>query len=173
MKQLSFRFMSKQVGRPSKISDAEVDGWAVWFDGGMSYAAIAERADVATATVFWHLKKKLGLSGRKVGRKPSLNLTPEEFVARTAKLGREKHLKRKYGLSEVEYLEMLKSQNGTCAICMKASDERLSVDHCHETNKVRGLLCRACNFAIGLLQDHPGLLDSASMYLWNSRLRGA
>lgn len=82
----------------------------------------------------------------------------------------ELHMKRAYGLGFKEYEEMLFSQNGVCAICSghppkNQHKTRLNIDHCHATGKVRGLLCDACNRAIGLLKDSPDLLNKAISYL--------
>ncbi len=78
-------------------------------------------------------------------------------------------LKKMYGIDLDEYLVMLDAQGGVCAICgEKEKDSRfeyLSVDHCHTTGKVRGLLCNACNRAIGGLKDNPELLRKALLYL--------
>ena len=55
-----------------------------------------------------------------------------------------------------------------CEICGKTSIENkkaLSVDHCHKTGKIRGVLCQNCNFAIGLLNDSVNLLNKAIVYL--------
>jgi hypothetical protein len=75
-------------------------------------------------------------------------------------------LKCKYGLSESQFINMFKQQNGTCAICKKPDLKRLlCVDHCHTTGRVRGLLCYKCNLAIGHLKDNTGSLKSAIEYL--------
>jgi len=71
-----------------------------------------------------------------------------------------------------DYETLLVKQQGVCAICKNEERRkdvkiRLSVDHCHITNKVRGLLCGNCNRAIGLLKDDPSLLIQASKYLTN------
>jgi len=73
----------------------------------------------------------------------------------------------KYGLDETQYLLILKSQQGRCAICRRepCSGENFAVDHCHQTQKVRGLLCITCNTAIGSLHDDPELLRAAAAYL--------
>jgi hypothetical protein len=59
------------------------------------------------------------------------------------------HIKRRYGLSQTEFLRMLTGQGSRCALCQTElvlyGDCPPVVDHCHETGKVRGLLCRACN----------------------------
>jgi Autographiviridae endonuclease VII len=74
-----------------------------------------------------------------------------------------------FGVCNVKYAEMLELQNGVCAICeCKLESSRytkLTVDHDHKTGKVRGLLCTACNTAIGLLKDSQVRLRSAIIYL--------
>lgn len=81
----------------------------------------------------------------------------------------ELHMKRQYGLGFVEYNKMLEKQNGVCAICNSAPPnhhkKRLNIDHCHTTGRVRGLLCDACNRALGLLKDSPDLMLKAISYL--------
>jgi hypothetical protein len=83
---------------------------------------------------------------------------------------RQSHLQRTFGLTIEEYDEMLTAQGGACAICkgVEKSGKRLAVDHCHETGRVRGLLCTNCNNAIGGLQDNPTLLRAAADYLEGS-----
>jgi Recombination endonuclease VII len=74
-------------------------------------------------------------------------------------------LKRLYGISAAEYDALLAKQGGACAICRKRSKARLCVDHCHVTGTVRGLLCRACNVALGALKDDQASLVAALAYL--------
>lgn len=64
----------------------------------------------------------------------------------------EKHWKT-YGISSEQYDEMLKNQQGKCAICQQESNRKLCIDHNHETDEVRGLLCYKCNSILGLLND--------------------
>lgn len=66
----------------------------------------------------------------------------------------------KFDLTKEEYSELAK--NG-CMIC--GTFENLCVDHDHNTNEVRGILCRSCNGAIGLLQDSVDILLKAAAYL--------
>lgn len=83
------------------------------------------------------------------------------------------HLQYKFGISEAQYELILKSQNEVCAICgqpetMKRNGSKvqpLSVDHCHKTSKIRGLLCSNCNKALGGFKDDPELLRKAINYL--------
>ncbi|MER5661519.1 endonuclease VII domain-containing protein [Streptomyces mirabilis] len=80
--------------------------------------------------------------------------------------GREGHLKRHYGMTEAERDEMVASQMGLCVICLKAP--AVHVDHCHETGRVRGVLCFNCNSAIGKLGDDPDAVRRAAAYLEGS-----
>ncbi len=77
-------------------------------------------------------------------------------------------LKRKYGIDVSDYNGMFIEQGGRCAICGKHQSEfvhSLVVDHNHETGKVRGLLCRACNLGIGMLGDVLEVMKNAIKYV--------
>lgn len=69
----------------------------------------------------------------------------------------------KYGLSPAEYDAMVAAQDGRCAICGAIST--LFVDHDHATGKVRGLLCCACNTALGMLRDSQSVMRAAAAYM--------
>jgi hypothetical protein len=73
-------------------------------------------------------------------------------------------LKNRYGISLQDYNEMLLDQNNSCKIC-KTSNEKLSVDHDHKTEIVRGLLCPSCNLLLGNVKDNVEILKSAIDYL--------
>lgn len=83
----------------------------------------------------------------------------------------ETKLKQLYKISKEDYNKLLKKQNNVCAICEKTNKDnrRLAVDHCHETGKVRGLLCDRCNRGIGMFDEDPGIIHGACIYLnyWN------
>src|SRR2546421_13021928 len=88
-------------------------------------------------------------------KKRNKGLYTEAFV-------RAKNLKQLYGLSSEEYQAMFLAQNGVCAACGKSETtldfrtnqlKNLQIDHCHKTGKVRALLCKECNNALGLLHD--------------------
>lgn len=74
---------------------------------------------------------------------------------------------QKYGLTISDYDAMLAGQNGGCALCGRTNrnGKRLHVDHCHETGRVRGLLCSRCNTAIGLLLHDPKILRRAARFV--------
>ena len=76
-------------------------------------------------------------------------------------------IKRKctYGLDDSVYQEMLLSQNFRCAAC--GDETKLVVDHCHNTGRVRGLLCRCCNTALGQLQDSKVRVEGLLRYISN------
>lgn len=77
-----------------------------------------------------------------------------------------KNFKYKTGLTKEQYLELEKAQNGKCAICFKKAD-RLNLDHCHTTLKIRGLLCNQCNRGLGYFSDSLEKLRSAIAYIEN------
>lgn len=81
-------------------------------------------------------------------------------------------IQRTYGITAEDYYNMLADQDGKCAVCeseevnsSRISSGKLFIDHCHDTGKVRGLLCSKCNHAIGLLNDDTDLLHKAIAYL--------
>jgi hypothetical protein len=86
-------------------------------------------------------------------------------------------IKRKFGITQIDYNALLESQNRSCAICNIHLDEykgvygkgkkveRFSIDHCHSTGKIRGLLCFNCNLMLGHAKDSQETLASAIMYL--------
>lgn len=75
-----------------------------------------------------------------------------------------RRLKRRYGLTPEQLIAMKADQNNACAIC-GVSDQQLHIDHCHESGRVRALLCASCNRGIGQLKDDPALLEAAAVYL--------
>lgn len=130
------------------------------------------------------VKPQSEFSPRKTGNKPvhswcrvcfrgysnELNKSPIRQRVR-----RSYHLKYLYDVSPDTYSDMYEQQEGKCAICNQEESLRdkegnkrlLAVDHCHTTNEVRGLLCRSCNVAIGLLKEDKTILQSAIDYLKN------
>lgn len=77
-------------------------------------------------------------------------------------------LRREYGLTLEQYLEMLADQGGACAICGTAMACPY-VDHDHETGAVRGLLCLNCNTGLGQFKDSENVLEAAAAYLRSRR----
>jgi hypothetical protein len=76
--------------------------------------------------------------------------------------------KRVTNISSNHRKDLLKEQNNSCAICGINGEElkrKLSVDHNHETNQVRGLLCNSCNLGLGQFKDSVVFLSYAIEYL--------
>lgn len=77
---------------------------------------------------------------------------------------REAQLKRKYGLTALQYEALALLQDYMCAICGK-TETPLRIDHNHRTGVVRALLCTGCNLALGALRDQPTIAERAADYL--------
>lgn len=100
----------------------------------------------------------------------------QRHYKKVIKLEREKLLKFRYGITTKDYEKLLKEQNFSCKLCHKHISlnkhmcnkmeiKRLAIDHCHKTNKIRGLLCNQCNRGLGMFSDNPDLLRKAANYL--------
>lgn len=77
---------------------------------------------------------------------------------------RKSRLKFRYGITIEEYDALYAKQKGRCGIC-KSKKRELVIDHCHKSGKVRGLLCRKCNLALGHFDDSLKKLAQAVAYL--------
>jgi hypothetical protein len=85
-------------------------------------------------------------------------------------------LKKDFGITVETYHRLLEGQGGVCASCKNPETATrngnikwLAVDHCHDSHVLRGLLCAACNMAIGMMNDDPARLRAAADYLDRSR----
>ena len=91
----------------------------------------------------------------------------------TKKERAEKHLFSKYKMTPEEFTSLLESQENKCAICKTLDPggryNKFHVDHCHKTEKIRGLLCHKCNYALGYFQDNSSNLLRAIQYLEQSK----
>ncbi len=76
----------------------------------------------------------------------------------------------RYGISATAQKELLEAQNYCCGICAQPLNDRMHCDHDHETGKVRGFLCPACNRGLGAFRDSTTILEAAIRYLVTSRL---
>lgn len=76
------------------------------------------------------------------------------------------NLLRNYGITLEQYEQMLDDQGGHCLVCDKTTD--LCVDHCHTTNKVRGILCRHHNSALGLVNENIDVMKKLIKYIERS-----
>ena len=86
-------------------------------------------------------------------------------------VGWKSKLHAKYNITPDDYFKMYDEQKGVCKICStpepctSGTKSRFSVDHNHETGKVRGLLCNLCNRGLGFFYDNANLLRKAAKYL--------
>lgn len=84
-------------------------------------------------------------------------------------------LRRKYGITLEQFEALLLLQKNYCPICLcpfedkrKGSGQSVKipvVDHCHKNNTIRGIICSACNVALGAFSDSPAILRNALAYL--------
>lgn len=88
----------------------------------------------------------------------------ERNPERVAATARRSWLMRSYGITPEQYDELVAQQNGACATCLR-SDLPLVVDHCHVTERVRGLLCNPCNSGIGHFREDREAMARAIRYL--------
>jgi hypothetical protein len=122
----------------------------------------------------WAEKNKTALSEyarRRHADNPERNRLREREKARNNPAGTNAKrlayfMKWKYNLTIEQYQAMNEAQNGQCGICLRVP-RRLVVDHCHNTEVVRGLLCSGCNMALGMFQDGK-LFDAARDYIKKS-----
>ena len=73
----------------------------------------------------------------------------------------------KYGITLEDKNNMAKAQGDCCAICRTPFEQvvQVCVDHCHDSDQVRGILCHHCNTGLGQFKDSPKLLQQAAYYI--------
>ena len=71
----------------------------------------------------------------------------------------------KYRLTKAQYDKLVAEQQGICALCGEKPKNGLVIDHDHNTNKVRALLCASCNSGLGFFRDNQDYLLLAIAYL--------
>lgn len=109
---------------------------------------------------------KIRVDGLQTWCKLCQNTKQRETHIKNPERIKEAKLRYLYKISLSDYNNLLTLQNGLCAICKEhPSDRSLDVDHNHKTKKVRGLLCRYCNLAVGNLRESKELAQSLISYL--------
>ena len=73
----------------------------------------------------------------------------------------------RYNLTWEEYVDMIDGQGNKCASCKDKllEGQNTHIDHCHETNRVRAILCGDCNKALGFLKDDPMRVSALLVYI--------
>lgn len=92
---------------------------------------------------------------------------------------RKSTIKKKYGINYDEFMRMLELANHKCEVCgrdvviegPRGSANLAHIDHCHDTGRVRGVLCFKCNTGIGALGDTICSVLKAVEYLRKTPLR--
>lgn len=77
---------------------------------------------------------------------------------------RDQRIQKTYGMSAVDYRAMYDIQHGRCAACETPHDQ-LAIDHCHDTQRIRGLLCNRCNVALGLIREDIKAARGLTVYI--------
>jgi hypothetical protein len=90
---------------------------------------------------------------------------------KSARITRKRNLRKLYGLSQELYDSMLSAQGGCCALCGTQepggrSDKHFHIDHDHQTGRIRGLLCHACNIGLGWYEDFAQRIDQVSLSVY-------
>jgi len=93
-----------------------------------------------------------------------LQLGRHEKRLQTKRRSRIQHL---YGITPQQYDKIMEEQQYLCALCgcELTNDAVPSVDHSHETEIMRGIICRKCNLLLGLANDNPKILYMGVKYL--------
>lgn len=106
--------------------------------------------------------------------KATYNAYMREYNKKNPEKRKHGDLKKKFNISFQDYEKMLMAQNGVCKVCLKPESQlhpisgtpyMLSVDHCHRTGKIRGLLCNRCNRVLGMVDDNTNILQGLIEYL--------
>lgn len=138
----------------------------------LSYREISKRLNVSISAISYVLNPG-SLEQRKVYSKSKYVPHPKQKIEKSQ--DEIKHnalirmLKHRYGLSYKDYQQLYENQKGNCAICKSplplGGYKGLYVDHDHETEKVRGLLCSYCNAGLGNFKDSKVFLQNAINYI--------
>jgi hypothetical protein len=100
--------------------------------------------------------------------KEKIKQTTKKWAKNNKERIRDSKLKSKFGITLEQKEILFKGQGNCCAICKSTQNTKnrdWDVDHCHDTNAIRGILCSNCNRALGLFKDSPENLLSAYEYL--------
>tara|TARA_R110002049_G_scaffold112439_1_gene261927 strand:+ start:10 stop:498 length:489 start_codon:yes stop_codon:yes gene_type:complete len=148
----------------------------LYYKDKLSLRQVAKRMNTNASTLRYYMKVHWGLKSRTKSESIKLSYTegrrdiygvnnPNYKDGKQVDAGNGRRWSR-YGITEFVFNNMLINQNYRCAICMlKFNDNTPNIDHCHKTEKVRGLLCSNCNRGIGLLKDNTTIISNAIKYL--------
>jgi len=125
---------------------------------------------LAQKKIYYKKNRKKILANKRAYREPRREqaaATSRAWYAankdRAAKTAFKIRLRNTYGLTVEEFHAARKKQQDRCAVCRRKA--QLCVDHCHDSKKFRGLLCRKCNVGLGMFHEDWKLLIHAANYL--------
>ena len=122
----------------------------------------------------FYLRRKGDKTYRQNDCKDCHRIRVREWSHKNPEKAREREFIRRYGITIDDYNHLLIAQKGMCAICGKLYRPKtvtsakkcvLHVDHDHDKDKVRGLLCNNCNYLLGHAHEEIHILESAIAYL--------
>lgn len=95
------------------------------------------------------------------------NQHARDYRAKNPNKVRSFNLKKTYGITLDQFNDLFRLQGSVCAICKggESTGKNWHVDHCHNTDKIRGILCHSCNLMIGHAEDNTKTLLAAVEYL--------
>lgn len=139
------------------------------FKGGHDFTKPAKCPKCGETTLNWgRVQRYPGVWYRKASCRKCWQAKSREWKQnnpeRNALSARKTAIRAKYGITYEEYIELKNRQGGRCLTCGESPD-KLVVDHCHSSKKVRGMLCSNCNVALGLIKDNPETLKRMQEYL--------
>jgi len=95
----------------------------------------------------------------------------DALLGKSYKWAKNSQLKKKYNITLIDFNNLLEEQFFLCKICLidltTLPSHKISVDHCHSSGKVRGILCSMCNLGLGHFKDDTRSLENAIKYLNN------
>lgn len=102
--------------------------------------------------------------------KPGKRFKSLEYSRDSKEYKLDRYYEKRYNISLKDYNNILTQQSNCCGICKEHKNnfkQSLCVDHCHITGKIRGLLCKTCNKALGHFKDNLDTIQKATSYLKN------
>jgi hypothetical protein len=120
------------------------------------------------ASKFRVKEKRLLKSGVKAYRSCHCSVCDDMHKKRYSNKNPHFWIANRYNISKEEALKWYKESMTFCYICGKEwqeGNEKLCIDHDHNTQEIRGILCRHCNHLLGHAFDKVEILESAQQYL--------
>lgn len=99
----------------------------------------------------------------------------EKRLARRRLSNRAYRYKSRFGITYEDYIDMSYERRNLCDICRVDATNtqrgKLSIDHDHESGRIKGLLCQECNTGLGLMKESPKNLFAAFFYIIRFRIK--